>query len=76
MCQERSAEFTVEARRPAPKYINGWAHSEHRFPAPSSKLCQIELRHWRGTVYFCAAVQRRGQRPPKGSSTNMTVEAT
>ena len=20
-------------------------HSEHRFPAPSSKLCQIELRH-------------------------------
>ena len=24
-------------------------HSEHRFPAPSSKLCQIWLRHWRGT---------------------------
>ena len=21
------------------------AHSEHRFPAPSSKLCQIWLRH-------------------------------
>ena len=20
-------------------------HSEHRFPAPSSKLCQIKLRH-------------------------------
>ena len=29
-----------------------------------------------GTVYLRAAVQRRGQRPPKGSGTNMTVEAT
>ena len=26
--------------------------------------------------YLRAAVQRRGQRPPKGSGTNMTVEAT
>ena len=28
------------------------------------------------SVYLRAAVQRRGQRPPKGSGTNMTVEAT
>ena len=53
-------------------------YSEHRFPAPSSKLCQIWLRHWRGTFYLRAAVQRRGQRPPKGSGTDIgkTVEAT
>ena len=49
-------------------------HSEHRFPAPSSKLCQIYWRHWRGTLYLRVAVHRRGQRPPKGSGTNMTVE--
>ena len=103
------------------------SHSEHRFPAPSSKLCQIWLRHRRGTLcltlraslsgtflqtlpdlvtpqkghslshtpsiafrhlppnsarfgyategaplYLRAALQRRGQRPPKGSGTNMT----
>ena len=42
--------------------------------APSSKLCQIWLRHWRGTLYLRAAVHRRSQRPPKGSGTNMTVE--
>ena len=47
------------------------AHSEHRFPAPSSKLCQIWLRHWRGTLYLRAAVHRRGQRPPKGLGTNI-----
>ena len=38
-----------------------WAllpHSEHRFPAPSSKLCQIWWRHWRGTLYLHAAVYR------------------
>jgi len=28
------------------------------------------------TLYLRAAVQRRGQRPPKGSGTNTTVEAT
>ena len=50
-------------------------HSQHRFLAPSSKLCQIYLRHGRGTLYLRAAVQRRGQRSPKGSGTNMTVEA-
>ena len=59
----------------------GWAlgsapHSEHRFPAPSSKPSQIWLCQWRGTLYLRAAVHRRGQRPPKGSGTNMTVEAT
>ena len=54
----------------------GTPHSEHRFPAPSSKLSQIWLRQWRGTLYLRAAVHRRGQSPPKGSGTNMTVEAT
>ena len=51
-------------------------HSEHCFPAPSSKLCQTWLCHWRGTLYLCAAVQWRGQCPPKGSDTDKTVEAT
>ena len=51
-------------------------HSDHRFPAPSSKLCQIYLRLWRGTLYLRAAVHRRGQRPPKGSGSDKTVEAT
>ena len=46
--------------------------SEHHFPAPSSKLCQIWLRHWRGTLYLRAAVHWRGQRPPKGSGTDKT----
>ena len=30
----------------------------------------------KGTLHLRAAVQRRGQRPPKGLDTNMTVEAT
>ena len=30
----------------------------------------------KGTLYFRAAVQRRGQRPPKGLGTDKTVEAT
>ena len=50
-------------------------HSEHRFPALSSELCQIWLRHWRGTLYLGAAVHRRGQHPLKGFGTNMTAEA-
>ncbi len=29
-----------------------------------------------GTLYLRTAVQRRGQRPPKGVGTNWTVEAT
>ena len=57
------------------KSTPSFPHSEHRFPAPSSKLCQIWLRHWRGTLYLPAAVYRRGQRPPKSLGTNMTVEA-
>ena len=52
------------------------SHSEHHFPAPSSKLCQIWLRHWRGTLNLPAAVHRRGQRPLKGLGTDKTVEAT
>ena len=46
-------------------------HSEHRFPAPSSKLCQIWLHHRRGTLDLRSAVHRRGQRPPKGLGTNI-----
>ena len=30
--------------------INFTSHSEHRFQALSYKLCQIWLRHWRGTL--------------------------
>ena len=33
------------------------AHAEHRFPAPSSKLCQNLLRHWRCTLYLRAATE-------------------
>ena len=29
-----------------------------------------------GILYLRAAVHRRGQRPPKGSGTNMTIETT
>ena len=29
---------------------------EHRFPAPSSKLCRNWLRHWRSTLHLRAAV--------------------
>ena len=49
------------------------AHSKPRFPAPSSKLCQNWLRHWRGTFYLRTAVQRC-QRPPKGLDTSKIVK--
>ena len=32
--------------------------------------------HTPSSLYLRAAVHRRGQHPPKGSGTNMTVEAT
>ena len=64
------------------KYGSGWRKdvvtqclefdSEHLFPAPSSKPCQIWLRHWRGTLYLRTAIHRRGQRPPKGLGANQT----
>ena len=49
----------VSDGRPTPNRLQSWlknlthtnqstAHSEHRFPASSSKLCQIQLRRWRG----------------------------
>ena len=41
-------------------------HTEHRFQAASSKLCQNWLRHWRGTLYLHAFVHLRGQRSSKG----------
>ena len=34
-------------------------HSKHRFPAPYSKLCQIWLCHWRGTLYLRTAPSER-----------------
>ena len=46
------------------------------FPTPSSKLCQNLLCHWRDTLYLREAVHRHGQRPPKGSGINKTVETT
>ena len=50
------------------KWHGAWlyAHSGHRFPAPSYKLWQNWLRHWMGILYLRAAVHRRGQRPLKG----------
>ena len=60
LSDERSSGAVWKWRWPS------WAppHSEHRFPAPSSKLCQIWLRHWRGTLYLRVAVHQRGQCPP------------
>ena len=53
------------------------AHSEPRFLASSSKLCQNWFHHWRGsTLYLRPAVHRRCQRPPKNLGTNKTVKAT
>ena len=43
------------------------AHSQHRFPVPSSKLCQKWLRQ---------LFTLRCQRPPKGLGTNKTVAVT
>jgi len=70
-----SSEWT-DKHHSAMSMTRSTSSSKHRFPAPSSKLCQNWLRHWRGTLYLRAAVHWRGQRPPKGSGTNMTVEAT
>jgi len=52
-------------------WFGGQAHSQLRFPEPSSKLYQ---NCWRR--YLRSAVHRRHQRPPKGLATNKTVEAT
>ena len=49
--------------------------SEHCFSAPSSKLCQNWLRHWRGTLFLRTAVYRLCQHLPKSVGTNKTVEA-
>ena len=37
-------------------FTSSFTSSEYCFPAPSSKLCQIWLHHWRGTLYLCTAV--------------------
>ena len=49
-------------------------HSEHRFPAPSSKLCQV-LYATGYDLYLRAAVHRRSQRPLKDMGTKKTVGA-
>ena len=71
------ADFTLDRwtrgkkrKRNQHNLISTAPHSEHRFPAPSSKLCQIWLHHWKGTLYLHAAVQRRIWRPPQVSGTN------
>ena len=43
-------------------------HSEHCFPAPSSRLCQ----HWRSTLSLREAVLPRCRRPPKVFGTAKT----
>ena len=40
-----------------------WSRSGHRFPAPSSKLCRIWLRHWRGTLFGWLSFALRAQKP-------------
>ena len=48
-------------------------HSEHRFPAPSSKTLPALVTPLKGhSISAQAAVHRHGQHPPKGSGTNMT----
>ena len=42
------------------------SYSEHRFPVPSSKLCQNWLCHWRGALRGHAAVPWYCQCPLKG----------
>ena len=51
-------------------------HSKYRFLAPSSKLCQNWLHHWRGTLYLHAAVLWCCRWAVKGLGTDKTVEAT
>ena len=48
-------------------------HSQHRSPAPSSKLCHNWLRHGRGTLYLSAAVHWCSQRPLKCLGTNKSL---
>ena len=57
--------FMIESDTAGGSVTESYPHSEHRFPAPSSRLCQIWLRHWRGTLYLRAAVHRRGQHARK-----------
>ena len=73
-------------KRVKPKKLSSTrAQFEHLFPAPSSKLYQEWLRHWRGALNlqgferfeeFYWSVHCRCRRPPKGLGTNKTVEAT
>ena len=50
------------------------SHSEHRFQAPSPNSAKIGyVTEWAHSVYLRAAVLRRGQRPPKGLGTDITV---
>ena len=49
------------------------AHFKLDALAPSSKLCQNWLHHWRDTLYLHAAVHRSCQHHPNCLGTNMTV---
>ena len=68
-------------------YVRAWAlgcfHSLISTHTPSTAFRHLPPNSARfgyatewGTLYLRAAVQRRDQRPPKGSGTDMTVEAT
>ena len=52
------------------------SHSQHRFSGTFLQTLPDLVTPLKGHSLFRAAVQQRGQRPPKGSDTNMTVEAT
>ena len=75
-CQATTTLSTAESTLRWVQDTKSGAYPEHHFPAPSSRLRQNWLRHWRGTLYLRAAVHWRSQRPPKGLGTDKTVEAT
>ena len=51
-------------------------YNELQYHTPSIAFRHLPPDSAEGTLYLRASVQRRGQRPPKGSGTNKTVEAT
>ena len=49
-----------------------WCLTHSTLLAPSSKVCQNWLHHWRGTLYLQADVHQCCKRPLKGVGTNKT----
>ena len=47
-----TAQLSIPTPSAPSERFGYWSRSERRFPAPSSKFCQIWLRHWRGTLYL------------------------